>query len=263
LSELLADVHALQSECSDEEDAPALSGHVDCETDSEDTSTHDDASDWEPEADVSEWEEEADDDLHDEFVVVEPDSGLRRSSRNRSATGAQGFRYDPAKDAARPQLGRNHMAYFLDLSKGRDGASGSKARKHLLKASVGDEPDELPPPENHDPKFGQAMSDLVHGKKWREAMQSEWDNLFATGAFTWIKRSKCDPTVKALPCHVVCKYKALAKRYKCRVVINGSRQVAGSYGETYAATVAACLVRMILCIGVHFSWDIRVFDYFL
>jgi len=104
------------------------------------------------------------------------------------------------------------------------------------------------------------MQDPVYGDKWREAMNTEWNNLFDTGAFTWIKRSDCVRGIAPLPCHVVCKYKALSKRFKCRVVINGSRQVAGTYGETYAATVAASLVRLILCIGVHFSWDIRVLD---
>ena len=167
----------------------------------------------------------------------------RRSSRPRAATGAASFRFDPTANASRPQLGSpsQYQAYSLRPSKGRNCGSTkrhkSRAKEKRLFAAQ-----DVPPPANHDPSFSKAMADPVYGDFWRKAMDEEWNNLFESGAFRWVKRSECDKRIRPLPCHVLAKYKPLSKRYKMRVVINGSLQKEGSYGNTYAPTIAATLV---------------------
>jgi hypothetical protein len=200
------------------------------------------------------------------YDVANPDDrgvGTRRSTRPRAATGAASFRFDPSVNSARPQLGsgKNYTAYPFQVSKGRlvncAGATRSKREKRHVRRAAMDLP---PPPTNHDPSFSAAMADPVHGRFWEEAMNSEWENLFSSGAFKWVPKCDVDRSVKPLPCHVLAKYKALSKRYKMRVVINGKLQQVGSYGDTYAPTVASAIVRLVLSIGVHMGWDIVVVD---
>jgi len=191
----------------------------------------------------------------------------RRAARDRCATGPQGFLFNPARNAARPQLGgeKDYAAYFLPVSKGRSARTRKSSRqtmktakKRAIRAVMCD----TEPPADCDPSFKKAINDRVHGEKWKAALDEEWSNLFNSGAFRWIKRTDpdFDRSIRPLPCHIIAKFKALTNRYKMRVVINGNFQEEGSYGETYAATIASALVRLVLCIGVHCGFDIRVVD---
>lgn len=141
--------------------------------------------------------------------------------------------------------------HFLD-------SMSSKAAYHLAGASAG----EVYPPEpnDHDPSLKSALSCPTYGSYWKAALDAEWKNLFDTGAVEWCAITDVPHDQRPITAKIVCKYKVLERRYKCRIVIRGFQQARSTYEETFAPTVSAGIVKLIMAIAVKLGYSLHTID---
>lgn len=99
-------------------------------------------------------------------------------------------------------------------------------------------------------------------KKWMEACNKEFTKTLTTATFVWIKISECKSGTVPLPLMWVFKYKlnemGMLLKYKARLCARGDLQA--THFETYAATLAAKVFRLLCAIIAIFDLEAEQFD---
>ena len=181
-------------------------------------------------------------------------TSLNPRQRTRRAT-SRPKRYDPAREAARRQLGKPAACIASFCS-----TFGAATAFAFQSASPTNTALGVPVPNNFDPSYSQGIRDPAYGKHWLDAVNLEWKNLFDTGAVKWVKASSVPKGSRPISAKVVLKFKQHEARYKARIVLRGFEQRPGSYGETFAPTISASVVKLVMAIGVRNGWDIQGSD---
>ena len=117
--------------------------------------------------------------------------------------------------------------------------------------------DDLPPP----PRHWKELQHHTHGKQFTAAASTEFNNCWNKGTF-----ARPDITVSyvddAVPLMWVFSYKfdenGYLLKYKARLVVRGDLQE--QYGDTYAATLAARLLRALMALACAFNLKAMQYD---
>jgi Reverse transcriptase (RNA-dependent DNA polymerase) len=112
------------------------------------------------------------------------------------------------------------------------------------------------------PDTYQQAVDCEQSERWKDALQSEVESLYANSTWNLVERA---PGMKVIPCKWVFKIKTdqhnQPVRYKCRLVAGGHRQKFGiDYEETFAPVSKNTTVRVLLSVAGSSCWKVRQLD---
>src|SRR5438045_8857267 len=101
-----------------------------------------------------------------------------------------------------------------------------------------------------------------YSAEFKKAADKEFEALLAKGTFKYVKASEIDSKAQVIPLMWIFTYKfdqdGSLLRYKARLVAQGDLQYMEE--DTYAATLAAQVLRAIMAIVAAFDLEMRHYD---
>lgn len=95
------------------------------------------------------------------------------------------------------------------------------------------------------------------------AAQKEYSNLDSRGTFQAVRLQEVNAKM-IIPVKWVFTYKVdengILQKFKARLVVRGDMQLVSAYKDTYAATLAARVVRALMAIAAYFDLDTQQID---